>query len=336
MTMTAPNYIQVPSGATTVTEIELPEGWKNTMNTVCEVREIDEQFNIGDKLRDAMLPEKLAPWEILICTIENDNSAFVKIKKITASAVNEDTTFTFNVTDSAGNNSTETLTVLATESMTMTASPYIEVPTGETTITEINIPDKWTQESVTCDIKEIDMQLNIGQILEQDVQLPVTLAPWEILECTVTNASFQGHTPGFWRNNADKKDALAWPEDPETPFVEIFNYTGTLNVNESFTAFNLTNGTHPTLFGAVTAEGGDVNALARHCVAAKLNAEIELVSPELLNYPLSFPEVIALCNAGFETSSALEMNNIKDEIAGYNELNNSGISQQYDWPGVWT
>jgi len=203
------------------------------------------------------------------------------------------------------------------------------VTTGITSIEEDldNLPDKWELVLTECTVYDVDpdtFELS-NPVTIDDEGSTANLAPWQVLDCTFTNEKeLQGHTPGFWRNNADKKNAMAWTEDPETLFKDVFDYDGPLAVNPSFTAWKLTKDGFPTLFGAVTAQGGDINALARHCVAAKLNAESD---DDVLDYPLELSEVIDLCNEGLNDPSKTNAN--KDILAGYNEQENSDISQQY-------
>ena len=85
----------------------------------------------------------------------------------------------------------------------------------------------------------------------------------------------------------------------------------------------------PTLLGAVTAEGGEYNALARHCVAAKLNAESE---DDVLDYPLEWEGiggVKEMCMNALLGVEGFDIEDVKDLLAGFNELEMSDISQQY-------
>jgi len=82
----------------------------------------------------------------------------------------------------------------------------------------------------------------------------------------------EGCTPGFWKNNAENWSANAWDcYSPSTSFSSVFGLTITI-----FTGGNPKNSanyiTNPTLLQALGANGGGINALARHAVAALLNA----------------------------------------------------------------
>jgi hypothetical protein len=85
----------------------------------------------------------------------------------------------------------------------------------------------------------------------------------------------EGCTPGFWKNNGDKHGASAWcesidgiPISPDTPFSFVFwtNEPLIIRGNGKSTI------TDPTLLQALGANGGGVNAMVRHGVAAMLNA----------------------------------------------------------------
>ena len=79
----------------------------------------------------------------------------------------------------------------------------------------------------------------------------------------------EGCTPGFWKNNADKKGAVAWGPtgySPSEKFSDVFGVVITVRAGGRRTI------TDPTLLQALGATGGGVNALARHGVAALLNS----------------------------------------------------------------
>ena len=69
---------------------------------------------------------------------------------------------------------------------------------------------------------------------------------------------------------------------------------------------------NPTLLEAVWATGGGVSALARHAVAALLNA----ASPDV-DYPYSVDEVIAMVQSAIDSG---DFNATKDLFASANEL----------------
>jgi hypothetical protein len=68
---------------------------------------------------------------------------------------------------------------------------------------------------------------------------------------------------------------------------------------------------NPTLLDALNATGGGVNALARHAVAALLNAS----NPDV-SFDLTPEEVIALVQEAFATG---DFERIKDILAAFNE-----------------
>ena len=104
--------------------------------------------------------------------------------------------------------------------------------------------------------------------------------------------------------------------------------------NEFEGEFSVGTDENPTLLGAITAKGGYPNDLARHCVAAKLNAEMDEASGmDLIDYPFTFDQVIEMCNDGFEFPGLAE--DIKNDLATANELGAPNMSQQidlFDWP----
>jgi len=92
----------------------------------------------------------------------------------------------------------------------------------------------------------------------------------------------EGLTPGYWKNNADKWDANAWVDYvPDDLFDDVFGVDITLRGKGKTTYED------PTLLEALGANGGGMNALARHATAAILNAS----HPDIA-YPMSVAQII--------------------------------------------
>ena len=102
--------------------------------------------------------------------------------------------------------------------------------------------------------------------------------------------------PGFWRQD-QHFDSWAL-----TGYSPNDAYDPTFGVNGSF----------ETLLDAVWAKGGDENALARHAVAALLNA----ASPEV-DYAYSVAEVLAMVQAAYASG---DFEDTKDNFEYQNEL----------------
>jgi len=95
--------------------------------------------------------------------------------------------------------------------------------------------------------------------------------PSEYAEITVNTEECggEGCTPGFWKNNGDKHGASAWDcFSPSTRFGDVFLLTEPLVIRGN----GKSTITNPTLLQALGANGGGVNAMVRHGVAAMLNA----------------------------------------------------------------
>lgn len=76
---------------------------------------------------------------------------------------------------------------------------------------------------------------------------------------------------------------------------------------------------------ALNTGGGGVNALLRHAAAAYLNAahdegQIAMLMEPCVNYPLSTDEIVDIVNAALADGSTGAINDLKDVLAGYNEL----------------
>ena len=126
---------------------------------------------------------------------------------------------------------------------------------------------------------------------------------------TTTPEGGEGCTPGFWKNNADKKGASQWtdPYDPTDLVSSVFSAApagiGSL-----------------TLLQGLELGGGGVNALTRHAIAAVLSA----AHPDI-DYPLTVAEIVAAVNAAYG-GDADAIEDLKNDLDAFNNLGCS-ISQ---------
>jgi hypothetical protein len=129
---------------------------------------------------------------------------------------------------------------------------------------------------------------------------------------TVEAMGGQGCTPGYWKNNADKHDASAWGPtgyDPDDEFYDVFGVHITVGAGGKKTI------TDPTLLEALQATGGGVNALARHGVAALLNA----AHPDIA-YGIGDPQdVIDMVYDALISGDPGAIQTAHELLAGYNE-----------------
>jgi len=120
----------------------------------------------------------------------------------------------------------------------------------------------------------------------------------------------EGCTPGYWKNNwvrwqgAEPGNAWTTPYVGGTNFNTVFGETITVRVGKADV-------TNPTLLQALNAQGGGVNALARHAVAALLNA----ASPDV-DYKYSVAEVISMVQGALPDG---DIEGVKNSLAGANE-----------------
>ena len=130
---------------------------------------------------------------------------------------------------------------------------------------------------------------------------------------------FEGCTPGFWRNHsavAPGNQANAWIPTgyaAEDLFSAVFGRTITIRVSgDRGRPVSITD---PTLIQAVVAQGGDVNALARHAVAALLNAS----HPDVYSY-YTVEEVIQMVQDALDGVGPYGIEDTKDLLETANEL----------------
>jgi len=127
----------------------------------------------------------------------------------------------------------------------------------------------------------------------------------------------EGCTPGFWKNNADKKNHSAWVGYiPTASFKTVFGLSSfTIRGNGSSIISN------PTLIQSLGANGSGINLLARSAVAALLNA-----SNSNIDYPLTEAQVIAMVQAAILAGDSA----IQTQGEEFDEYNNYGCPINQD------
>jgi hypothetical protein len=116
----------------------------------------------------------------------------------------------------------------------------------------------------------------------------------------------EGCTPGYWKQ---KHHFDSWVNfSPDDRFSDVFGPEITIRVGKKKKKV-----TDPTLLQALKAKGGGINALARHTVAALLNA----ASPDV-SYDLFVDEVIDEFNAVYPGTKQ-DYNSLKNVFVSFNE-----------------
>jgi len=120
---------------------------------------------------------------------------------------------------------------------------------------------------------------------------------------------YEGLTPGFWKNHPEVWEGYS----PTDKFADVFGVSITINAGKK------TANTDPTLIEALAAKGG-VNekkgvydALARHAVAALLNAAHTDVT-----YPLTATEIINAVNQAIGNADMTDAEPLKNMLDTYN------------------
>jgi hypothetical protein len=133
-----------------------------------------------------------------------------------------------------------------------------------------------------------------------------------VLEQSILDKGKSGCTVGFWI----MQDSSRTPDDPRLTWPSGYlpgdKFSSPLHFNTNLT---ITDSDDPSLIEALNAQGEGTNKLARHSVAALLNAA---ANPHV-NYPLTVDEVISLTNEAITTSDY----SVADKFAEYNNLGNS-------------
>ena len=122
---------------------------------------------------------------------------------------------------------------------------------------------------------------------------------------------FEGLTPGFWKNNAGNKNAVAWPRDGNGNLIwdpgqaASTMFSALLTVGSPYASLSLAD--------ALGLGGGGLAALLRQAISAVLGATSPYVA-----YPLTAADVIAAVNAAILGGNATTITNLQNTLAGYN------------------
>jgi hypothetical protein len=141
-----------------------------------------------------------------------------------------------------------------------------------------------------------------------------TNTPTKTPTLTPTPVTFEGCTPGYWKQDQHFGSWVGF--FPNQRFSAVFGVVITIRGQGQTTI------TDPTLVEALDANGGDVNALVRHAVAGLLNA----ASPGV-DYPFTTAQIIAWTQQAILTGSVnvpghgtLDVDGLKDLFASANEV----------------
>jgi uncharacterized repeat protein (TIGR01451 family) len=116
----------------------------------------------------------------------------------------------------------------------------------------------------------------------------------------------EGCTPGFWKQDQHFDSWVGF--DPDQSFEDVFDVDVTLGAGGQNTIAD------PTLLDALNATGGGVNALARHAVAALLNAS----NPDV-SFDFTPQEVIDLVHDAIVSGDPAEIEEAHQLLADANE-----------------
>jgi uncharacterized repeat protein (TIGR01451 family) len=158
-----------------------------------------------------------------------------------------------------------------------------------------------------------------------DITIPTYPTEYDEVTINTEECGGEGCTPGFWTNNAANWGASAWCNayEPGDDFNTVFGIPEkVLNANGK-NKYN-----NPTLLQALDANGGGINALARHAVAALLNACSGCVEYATDNPQDIIDAVQAAVAAGPEA-----IQDLHELLASYNEAG-CPVNQNGDCVGI--
>ena len=120
----------------------------------------------------------------------------------------------------------------------------------------------------------------------------------------------EGCTPGFWKNNAKNWGASAWVGYAPGDYFEVI-----FGVDVTLRGQGKTTYPTPTLLEALDANGGGINALARHAVAALLN----IANPDIGYGISSTAALITMVHDAIESGDEAQIEALHMLLAEYNE-----------------
>jgi hypothetical protein len=134
-----------------------------------------------------------------------------------------------------------------------------------------------------------------------------------LITIDIPEEDYAGCTPGFWKANAKNWEAVAWEGSvPSDYFSDVFDRIIEVRGKGKSSISD------PTLLQALEANGGGINALARHAVAALLN-----INNPNVNYPMSEAELISAVQAAIDSGDEGVIEELKDDL---DEYNNAGCA----------
>lgn len=190
------------------------------------------------------------------------------------------------------------------ENITVTDSDPSIVFTGVVTTL---LPGEWDESDVVTVTALAGLHYNEATVTADPICGRVTDSNGAYYFGEEEEGGDEGCTPGFWKNNWCKWDGSAWEPTGYAGgdlFSSVFDRTIEVTVKRHVV-------TDPTLYQALNAQGGGINALARHAVAALLNA----ASPDV-DYAMSKAAVISAVQAAIDSG---EVQALADDLADYNE-----------------
>jgi len=197
---------------------------------------------------------------------------------------------------------------------------------GMPIIHEVDVP-------VPPDVTEVCNVINVMAFIDTPDNICIDGEPVEPPKdandcCPVPPPGGEGCTPGFWKNNGDKHGASAWCErfSPSDPISWHFMLNETLVIRGK----GKSTISNPTLLQALDANGGGVNAMIRHGIAAMLNA-----CSDCVQYEYSSPdEVISMIEDALNgVPGAYTVDELHSMFAENNEAG-CPVNQQGDCVGV--
>jgi hypothetical protein len=117
-----------------------------------------------------------------------------------------------------------------------------------------------------------------------------------------------GCTPGYWKQ---EQHFDSWPSDLAGDDAQ-FSLTPDMTIDEAFGQLDRWNGDEITLIEALNLNGGGLNALLRHMVAALLNATLEF-------YPITWEDLRAMIYDAHFANTPEAIEELKDILEGFNE-----------------
>jgi hypothetical protein len=240
----------------------------------------------------------------IVCTFTNTrDQGSIELRKVWAGGTGQTT---LQIGTSAGGTQVDSQLTGAAGAAPLTTGANL-VNTGTYFLSETGGLTGFTSTLACFNDLDNDGVMDAGESAVTVTNSSVPVMTGQDIVCTFTNTLipvvFEGCTPGYWKQ---EHHFGSWDVPQSTEFFAVFGRHITIRFDAK------TNVTDPTLLEALNANGGGINALARHAAAAYLNSLSANV-----DYKYTTTQVVSMVQGAIDNPSTMET--VHSNLAAANE-----------------